>query len=84
MWIKAEGNYIEIHCQAKKFLTRSTLKDFLVKLPHNQFFQVHKSYAVNLKHIDAIEYSSILIGKESIPVSRTYVENLKNIIPFDF
>ncbi len=84
MWIKAEGNYIELHCQNKKYLTRSTLKDFLVKLPSNQFFQVHKSYAVNLKCIDAIEYSSIIIGKENIPMSRTYLDSLKNIIPFDF
>jgi two-component system, LytTR family, response regulator LytT len=84
MWIKAEGNYIELHCQNKKYLTRSTLKDFLAKLPQNQFFQIHKSYAVNLKYIDAIEYSSIIIGKENIPLSRTYLDNLKNIIPFDF
>ncbi|MBN2486678.1 MAG: response regulator [Bacteroidales bacterium] len=84
MFIKAEGNYVEIYCKDKKFLTRSTLKDFLQKLPAGRFIQVHKSYAINIEQIDAIEYSNIIIGKESIPISRSFIDDLKKQIPFDF
>jgi two-component system, LytTR family, response regulator LytT len=83
-YIKAEGNYIEIFCNNKKFLTRSTLKDFLLKLPAGKFIQVHKSYAINIEHIDAIEYNNIVIEKEKIPLSRSYVDDLKKIIPINF
>jgi two-component system response regulator LytT len=82
-YIKSDGNYVEIFCENKKLLTRSTLKDFMQKLPPQRFIQVHKSYAVNIEHIDAIEYSSILVGKESIPISRSYTNDLKKYLPFE-
>lgn len=82
-WIKAEGNYIEIYCENKKFLTRSTLKDFLLKLPDDIFIQVHKSYAVNIDFIDAIELNKIIIGPEKIPVSRNLVPEIKKKLRID-
>lgn len=82
-YIKSDGNYVEIFCENKKLITRSTLKDFMQKLPPNRFVQVHKSYAVNVEHIDAIEYSSIMVGKEQIPISRSFTNDLKKILPFE-
>jgi DNA-binding LytR/AlgR family response regulator len=76
-WIKAERNYLELHCCEKNHLIRSTLKDFLDKLPPNLFYQVHRSYAVNLKHISAIEYNALMIGKQEIPLGRSYIDSLK-------
>jgi DNA-binding LytR/AlgR family response regulator len=82
-WIKAEGNYIEIYCENKKFLTRSTLKDFLHKLPEEMFVQVHKSYAVNIEFIEAIEFNKIIIGKDKIPVSRSLIPEIKRKLQID-
>ena len=76
-WIKAERNYLELHCCEKMHLIRSTLKDFLDKLPENNFIQVHRSYAVNLKHISAIEYVAVIVNKKEIPLGRSYIELLK-------
>lgn len=82
-WIKAEGNYIEIYCDNKKFLTRSTLKDFLHKLPEELFVQVHKSYAVNIEFIEAIEFNKIIIGKDKIPISRNLIPEIKKKLQID-
>lgn len=82
-WIKAEGNYIEIYCENKKFLTRSTLKDFLHKLPEELFVQVHKSYAVNIEFIEAIEFNKIIIGKDKIPISRNLIPEIKKKLQID-
>lgn len=76
-WIKAERNYLELHCFGKNHLIRSTLQDFLDKLPINQFFQIHRSYAINLKHITAIEYGMVRLGEHEIPLGRSYIEPLK-------
>ncbi len=76
-WIKAERNYLELHCFGKMHLIRSTLKDFLDKLPENLFIQVHRSYAVNLKHISAIEYVAVIVNKQEIPLGRSYIDPLK-------
>lgn len=85
LWIKSDGNYLELFCTGgKKHLIRSTLKDFLNKLPSSLFLQIHKSYAVNINHIEAIEYSHMIIGNDSIPVGRLFIENIKETLHIDF
>jgi len=79
-WLKAEGNYIELHCPDKKHLVRSSMREFLTKLPPNIFVQTHKSYAVNLNHIDSIDHSTVYIGKEEIPIGRTFLDQLKRVL----
>jgi DNA-binding LytR/AlgR family response regulator len=76
-WLKAERNYIELHCDEKMHLTRSTLRELLEKLPSDQFIQVHRSFAVNLEHISAIEYSALFIGKNEIPIGRSFIDSIK-------
>ncbi len=85
LWIKSEGNYLELYCSGgKKHLIRSTLKDFLNRLPDTIFLQVHKSYAVNINHIEAIEYSHIVIGNKTIPVGRLFVDSIRKTLHIDF
>jgi DNA-binding LytR/AlgR family response regulator len=76
-WLRAERNYVELHCDDKIHLTRSTLKELLEKLPASKFFQVHRSFAVNVDHITAIEYSALFIGNTEIPVGRSFIEGIK-------
>jgi len=75
-WLKSEGNYIELHQSDKRNVVRSTLHEFLDKLPANKFFRVHKSHAVNIEKIDAINGTNITIGGEEIPIGRQYKEEL--------
>lgn len=82
-WIKAEGNYLELHCSNKKLLIRFTLKDFLKKLPENIFYQVHRSYAVNIEYLSAVGYTSITIDDEELPVGRSYAQALRKVLSME-
>jgi len=82
-WIKSEGNYIELHCDEKNHLIRSSIREFLKKLPSNKFLQTHKSFAINVDHIDSINHHAIYIGKEEVPIGRTYLESLKKFLNLD-
>ncbi|MFM6923977.1 MAG: LytR/AlgR family response regulator transcription factor [Ferruginibacter sp.] len=75
-WIKAEGNYLELHLSDKKELIRSTLSAFLEKLKRENFFRTHKSYAVNLRYINKLEPARIFIGDKEIPVTKSYADEL--------
>ncbi|HMX81219.1 MAG TPA: response regulator [Ferruginibacter sp.] len=75
-WIKAEGNYLELHLADKKELIRSTLSSFLEKLNSDFFFRTHKSYAVNLRYLNRLEPSRIFIGATEIPVTKSYADDL--------
>jgi two-component system response regulator LytT len=75
-WIKSEGNYLELHCKDKKHLIRSSLKDFIHKLPETQFLQIHKSYSVNINFVDAINHKYIRIHESKIPIGRAFYEKV--------
>ncbi len=73
-YIKADNVYLEVHTIDKKFLVRSPLKDYLEKLPKNKFYRAHKSYIVNVDHIDAINSKDIMINNKLIPISKDFKE----------
>lgn len=76
LWVKSDANYLDIHTIEKRYVIRSSLKDFVEKLPSSDFFRIHKSFAVNLSHIDAIDNVSVLVSGEVIPMGRNYRELL--------
>ena len=75
-YIKVDNVYLELHLSNTMHLVRGALKNFLDKLPGNNFFPVHRSYAVNLKHISAIKATEVMVGDAAIPLGRTHREAL--------
>ncbi len=73
-FIKADNVYLEVNTADKKFLVRSPLKDYLEKLPKHKFYRAHKSYIVNVDHIDAINSKDIMINNTLIPISKDFKE----------
>ena len=75
LFVKAENIYVEIQTQNRRFLERISLDKFLKRLPDN-FIRCHRSYIVNKNAISGIGSMELQIGKNKIPVSRTYRDNL--------
>ncbi|WP_341226608.1 response regulator [uncultured Arcticibacterium sp.] len=76
LWLKADGNYIEIHLAEKKELIRMSLSHFLEKVNRPNFFRTHKSYAVNLDYMTKLEPTAVTILDSEIPITKTYAEEL--------
>lgn len=70
-WIEAVGDYVKIITQKKKFMVLSTMKNFLNRLPQEQFLRIHKSYIINLKKVINYSASSVNIENKDFPLSRT-------------
>jgi two-component system response regulator LytT len=79
-WIKSDGNYLELYCLENKHLIRSTIKEFIKKLPGSMFIQIHKSYCINVNHISKIDHSSVWINKIQLPIGRSYVDSIKSLL----
>ncbi|WP_317043146.1 LytTR family DNA-binding domain-containing protein [Polaribacter tangerinus] len=75
--IQASRNYILLKTANQTYKVHSPLKKILTKLPPQDFLRIHKSFIVNLNSVVDIEDNSILIGKEVIPVGKTYRAKLK-------
>ncbi len=69
LYIEAERNYCKIHCKDKEHLLVATLKDLEEKLLVNNLMRIHRSFIVNLFHIDEIANSHVVIAKKAIPIS---------------
>ena len=69
LYIEAERNYCKIHCRDKEHLLVATLKDLEEKLTNDMLLRIHRSFIVNLSHIDEIATSHVVIAKKAIPIS---------------
>lgn len=78
LFIEASDHYCELHTASRKFTSRISLKNLLASLPEDEFFRTHRSWAVRLAAIESISPSdqSIQIGSHSIPLGRTYKDQL--------
>ncbi|MBI9066556.1 MAG: response regulator [Salinivirgaceae bacterium] len=71
-YLKSEGNYLTIFINSKeKYQIRSSIRNFIENLPEDIFFQTHKSYIINLKHLDQFSYTNVTIEGEEIPLSKS-------------
>jgi DNA-binding LytR/AlgR family response regulator len=76
LWIKADGNYLELHTSKKREVIRATLNNFLLKLQNSNFFRTHKSYAVNLDYLTSFEPTIVTILDTEIPITKQYSDEL--------
>lgn len=77
LYFEALQNYVRLYTATENFVIDSTLKDLEQKLPAN-FLKTHRSYIVNLDHVQAYEEGSVLLGKDYAPVSRSCTAEVKN------
>ncbi|MFN8286825.1 MAG: response regulator [Chitinophagales bacterium] len=76
LWLESDHNYLYIVTDKNKHIVRSNFKDFLTHLPATDFMQVHKSYIINLKKIEALSHTEVVLNKTAIPLSRNYKDEL--------
>ena len=76
LYIEADRNYSRIFTKKKEYLLTLTLKIIEAKLPSEIFVRVHRSYIINLAHVDEVANGYLLIDEKSIPLSGNLRENL--------
>jgi len=79
-YIEASGNYTKIITTSETITIREKVSYVLELLPNEEFLQVHKSFAVAIKHIKSIEGNRIYIEDHTIPIGKLYKANLIKIL----
>jgi len=75
-YIEADRNYCQIFSKDKSYLLVMTLKEIGEKLPAENFFRVHRSFIVNLAHINEVAGTHLVVSRKAIPLSKTCREDL--------
>ncbi len=68
-WCEAQGDYVMIHTSERSLLAATSMRKIEEELPRRDFFRVHRSYIVRLDQIDDIEETTLVIGRQVIPIS---------------
>ncbi|SDL79198.1 DNA-binding response regulator, LytR/AlgR family [Catalinimonas alkaloidigena] len=74
-YIEALSDYVIIVTDAHKHIVYSTMKAIDERLSGDYFMRIHRSYIINLKHIDTIEDNSVVINGKYIPISKSYQDD---------
>lgn len=77
LFLRSDGDYIEIITSETKFLIISTMDALLQKINSSDFIRVHRSFAVPVSKIQSFQDHDLYIGKHIIPVSKSYVKIVK-------
>lgn len=86
-WVKAEGEYVRLHCGSASYLHRESISTIATRLEPYGFLRVHRSHLVQRDRVSAVRRSrttGIRLALDEgvlIPVGRTYREAVKQIIP---
>ena len=82
-YAKADKGCIIIKTTKAKFVLSSTLKRFAEQLDDPSFLFIHRSYYVNVMHIEAFDTATVLINDETIAMSSTgyklLIQNIRRI-----
>ena len=78
-YVKAFGDYIRIFTTNKTYISKDRLQRFATELP-DFFVQVHRSFIININHVEYLEGNHVVIQEEKIPVSDRYKSKLIELL----
>ena len=85
-WIESEGDYVALHDGDDAHLVRKTMKKLEEQLDPDQFLRVHRSYIVNVEHIDELRpldhgtYQLRMANGTPLKTSRGYSDNIDALL----
>lgn len=80
LYIEAVGGHAEIHEKSKLICMTQTLAEIKKKLP-SQFFQVHRSYLINVLYVTELHRYEVKIdGRYAVPLSQKKYRQIRESI----
>lgn len=77
LYAEVQSHYLYFHTRKNVYKSRGNIQDAMNELAPYGFVQTHRSYIVNLKYVDRIKSSEIVVAGESIPVGRSYKDDVR-------
>lgn len=76
-YAEARLHYLDLHVDEQIYTIKMNLSELIEQLPNQDFYQIHRSFVVNLAHIERINKQDVLLStQECLPLSRRKWEAL--------
>lgn len=69
-YIESQGHVLMVHSKDGTDITSGTMKEMEEKLEEFRFCRCNKGYLVNLAHVDSIQNGCVVVGGDSLAISR--------------
>lgn len=81
-WLESEGKFTALKSANSRVLSNISIRDLAKRLEPKGFIRTHKSFVINLKHIDYIDKAAsvVFMKGEEIPIGRNFKATLFNSI----
>ncbi|TNE55136.1 MAG: response regulator transcription factor [Bacteroidetes bacterium] len=74
-YLEKDHVYLNLMTKDRKIVVRSNFSDYIEKFP-DQFIRIHRSYAVNLNHIESLDATTVKVNGIDLPVSKNFRNEL--------
>ena len=74
--LEAHGSYSKIITMNNKLTICSNLQSVLDKIDMPNFIRIHRSYAINIDHVESVTDDEVIVGKVIVPISTKYRQDL--------
>lgn len=82
LYLESDHVNVILHTSVQKITTRNTLQKISEELDPKTFVKVHRSFVININHIQSFNAESAIINNKSIPISKNNKEDLTKALNF--
>lgn len=76
-YIEVRKKELTVHTKEENYVVKNSMEKLEKELKRYNFFRCHKSYLINIDHIQAICKNTVTIYNDEIPVSKHRISSLK-------
>jgi DNA-binding LytR/AlgR family response regulator len=76
LYLEADRNYSRIVTSNREYMLSTTLKIIEEKMLLQMFMRIHRSYLINIKHVDEVTENHVMIAKKPVPLGAGMRERL--------
>ncbi len=69
LYVEADRSYCQVVTTQRKYLLTMSMKKFEDMLPADSFQRTHRSYLVNLHHVEELGEGQVVVGDHHLPLS---------------
>ena len=80
LYIEGMQNYLKLHFEDKTIIIHQTMASLQTILPDHSFFRFHRSFLVNLAHVEKMSGNRLFIHGKELPVALSRKEEFVRMI----
>ncbi|HVV07504.1 MAG TPA: LytTR family DNA-binding domain-containing protein [Puia sp.] len=76
LYVESIKDYVKIYTTDREIQARFKISDFEKQVEKMGFLRIHRSFIVNIKHIQAFTMTHVELGRNEVPIGLSYKEHV--------